>query len=62
MRQFRTLVGGKRKAEQLRATGAYYVIAPCANCRKQLKEIIEDHGLDMELFGLHDLILRAIEL
>ena len=61
MRGFRTLIGGKRKAEQLRATGAKYVIAPCANCKKQLKEVIEDHKLDIELIGLHDLILRAIE-
>jgi Fe-S oxidoreductase len=60
MRDFRTQIHGKRKAEQLRATGARYVIAPCANCKKQLKEVIEDHKLDMELIGLHDLILRAI--
>ena len=60
LRQFRTSIGGKRKAEQLRATGARYVIAPCANCKKALKEVIEDHHLDMELIGLHDLILRAI--
>jgi Fe-S oxidoreductase len=62
MRQFRTAIGGRRKAEQLRATGAHYVVAPCANCKKQLREVIEDHKLDMEVIGLHDLILRAIEL
>ena len=60
IRKFRTSIGGKRKAEQLRATGAKYVIAPCANCKKQIKEVIEDHKLDMELVGLHDLILKAI--
>jgi len=60
IRKFRTSIGGKRKAEQLRATGAKYVIAPCANCKKQVKEVIEDHKLDMELVGLHDLILKAI--
>lgn len=62
VRKFRTGVAGKRKAEQLRATGARYVIAPCANCKKQLKEVIEDHKLEMEVIGLHDLILRAIRL
>jgi Fe-S oxidoreductase len=62
VRKFRTTVAGKRKAEQLRATGARYVIAPCANCKKQLKEVIEDHKLEMEVIGLHDLILRAIRL
>src|SRR3990172_4278210 len=61
MRGFRTGIGGKRKAEQLRATGARYVIAPCANCKKQLNKVIKDHKIDIELIGLHDLILRAIE-
>jgi Fe-S oxidoreductase len=61
-RTFRTTIGGKRKAEQLRSTGAHYVVAPCANCKKQLREVIEDHELDMEVIGLHDLILRAIVL
>lgn len=61
IRKFRTAVGGKRKAEQLRATGADIVIAPCANCKKQLREIIQDHGLAMEVKGLHDLIFTAIE-
>jgi Fe-S oxidoreductase len=62
MRKFRTSVAGRRKAEQLRATGARYVVAPCANCKKQLKEVIEDHALDMEVIGMHDLILKAIRL
>ena len=62
LRKFRTGIGGKRKAEQLRATGARYVVAPCANCKKQLREVIEDHKLDMEVVGLHDLILKAIAL
>lgn len=61
IREFRTSVGGKRKADQLRATGADIVIAPCANCKKQLREIIEDHGLTMEVKGLHDLIFAAME-
>jgi Fe-S oxidoreductase len=63
IRSFRTGVGGKRKADQIRATGARYVVAPCANCKKQLREIVEDHELgDVEVVGLHDLILRAIEI
>jgi Fe-S oxidoreductase len=61
IRKFRTEVGGKRKAEQLRATGAEIVIAPCANCKKQLREIIQDYGLPMEVKGLHDLIFTALE-
>jgi len=63
IRDFRTGVGGRRKAEQIRDTGARYVVAPCANCKKQLREVVEDHGLEeVEVVGLHDLILRAIEI
>ena len=49
-----------QKAEQLAATGAKYVIAPCANCKKQLREVIEDHQIEMEVVGLHDLLYKAI--
>ena len=62
LRGFRTGLMGKRKAEQVRATGAKYLVAPCANCKKQLKEVCEDHGLDdVEVIGLHDLLLKAID-
>ncbi|MFO7693713.1 MAG: (Fe-S)-binding protein [Vicinamibacterales bacterium] len=62
LRPYRTGVTGAKKAEQLRATGAKFVVAPCANCKKQLRELCEDHGLDMQVVGLHDLIYRAIVL
>ncbi len=60
MRKFRTQIAGRRKFEQLRATGAEIVIAPCANCKKQLREIIQDYGLNMEVKGLHDIIFTAL--
>jgi Fe-S oxidoreductase len=63
IRPYRTGTGGKIKAEQIRATGARYLVAPCANCKKQLRELCEDNGLaDVEVVGLHDLIYKAIEL
>jgi len=62
IRAFRTGPLGTRKAEQIRATGAKYLVAPCANCKKQLREVCEDHGLDeVEVVGLHDLILKLID-
>jgi len=62
IRKYRTLITGKTKARQIRETGAKYVVAPCANCKKQLREVCEDHGLeDVEVVGLHDLLLKAIE-
>ncbi len=61
LRPYRTLVGGKAKAEQIRATGAKYCVAPCANCKKQLKELMEDQGIDCQIVGLHDLLYKAID-
>ncbi|RJP73259.1 MAG: (Fe-S)-binding protein [Candidatus Zixiibacteriota bacterium] len=60
IRPYRTIVGGRAKAEQIRATGAKYVVAPCANCKKQLRELVEDNGIDCEIVGLHDLLYKAI--
>ncbi len=62
IRSYRTGTLGAKKAEQLAATGAKYVVAPCANCKKQLRELITDNKLDMECVGLHDLIYKAIVL
>lgn len=61
IRKFRTGPMGRRKAEQIRATGAKYLVAPCANCKKQLREICEDHQLDVEVVGLHDLVLKVLD-
>jgi Fe-S oxidoreductase len=61
IRPFRTKVGGATKAEQIRRTGATLLVSPCANCKKQLAEVCEDHGLDhVKVVGLHDLVLEAI--
>lgn len=61
IRQFRTQIAGRKKREQLQATGAEIVIAPCANCKKQLREIAQDYGLNIEVKGLHDLIFTALK-
>ena len=60
IRPFRTAVGGRVKAEQIRATGAKICVAPCANCKKQLRELMEDTGIDCQIVGLHDLLYKAI--
>lgn len=62
IREFRTTKMGRKKADQIRETGAHYVVAPCANCKKQLNEVIEDNDLEgVEVIGLHDLLLRAMD-
>lgn len=60
LRPYRTTIAARKKAEQVEKTGAHYLIAPCANCKKQLREMIEDNKLDCEMVGLHDLIYKAI--
>jgi Fe-S oxidoreductase len=62
LRPYRTTAAGKVKAEQIRATGAKYIVAPCANCKKQLRELVEDQKIDAEVVGLHDLLYKAIVL
>lgn len=61
VRPYRTTVSGKLKADQIRATGAKFVVAPCANCKKQLRELMEDQKVDCEVVGLHDLLYKAID-
>ncbi|MFO8173344.1 MAG: (Fe-S)-binding protein [Longimicrobiales bacterium] len=62
LREFRTSIAGRRKAEQIRATDAEIVVSPCANCKKQLKELLEDNDLEhVQVKGVHDLLLEAID-
>ena len=60
IRPYRTAIAGRRKAMQIRDTGAKYCVAPCANCKKQLREVCEDNDVDCEIVGLHDLVYKAI--
>jgi Fe-S oxidoreductase len=59
---FRMKVAGKVKAEQIQASGAQIVATPCANCKKQLRELVDYYKLPVQIVGVHDLVLRAIEL
>ena len=60
IRQYRTAIGGKLKADQIRKSGCKILVAPCANCKKQLRELVEDQKIDCEVVGLHDLLYKAI--
>jgi Fe-S oxidoreductase len=60
--EFRMGVAGKTKAEQIQKTEAQIVATPCANCKKQLRELVDYHKLPVQIVGVHDLVLRAIEL
>lgn len=60
-KEFRMDISGKLKADQLKKSGADIVVSPCANCKKQISELIAHHGLNMQRSGLHDLVLKAIQ-
>jgi Fe-S oxidoreductase len=60
IRPYRTTVGGKLKADQIRKSGCDILVAPCANCKKQLRELVEDQKINCQVVGLHDLIYKAI--
>ncbi len=58
---FRMEVAGKTKARQIEASGAQIVATPCANCKKQLRELVDYYKLPVQIVGVHDLVLRAIQ-
>ncbi len=60
--EYRMTIAGKVKADQIRRTGAQIVATPCANCKKQLRELVEYYELPVQVVGIHDLVLRAIRL
>ena len=52
---------GRRKAEQIRKTGAEIVVAPCHNCRDQImKSLNKEYELNVETFYLWELLAEAI--
>ncbi len=59
---FRMEVTGKMKVDQIKRTGAKIVATSCANCKVELSHLIEKYELDMQWAGVHDLVLRALEL
>jgi Fe-S oxidoreductase len=62
LKPYRMQVAGLKKAEQIRATGADIVITPCANCKKQIGELISHYKLPTRHAGLHDLVFSAIKM
>ena len=62
LHDYRMTVAGELKARQLEETKADIVVAPCANCKKQLKELVAHYDLNCRVMGLHDLVFRAIEI
>jgi Fe-S oxidoreductase len=56
----RRVASGKRKAEQIRATGARIVATPCHNCADQLIEIAKRHRLGVEIQSVVELVYNSL--
>ena len=54
------LKSAKVKADQLRATGAKYVVTSCHNCEDGLNDLIKHYKLDMEVTQLVNLVAEAL--
>ena len=52
--------GGLPKVDQIKATGAEWVITACENCKTQLEDLNDHFELDVEIKGVIDLIADAL--
>lgn len=56
------MTAGKMKLEQVQATGANYLAAPCANCKRQLMHLMEHNDTGVKVGGVFDLFMKAVVL
>jgi Fe-S oxidoreductase len=56
----RRLDAGRPKAEQIRATGAKVVAAPCHNCIDQLSDLNKEYGLGVKVTTICELVAGAL--
>lgn len=56
----RRLAAGRIKADQIRATGARVVAAPCHNCVDQLSELSKEHALGVEVKTMCEIVADAL--
>jgi Fe-S oxidoreductase len=54
------LRSGMKKVEQIRATGATVLACPCENCRLQITDLNEKHGLGVRVAAVMDLVVEAM--
>lgn len=60
MYEFRMNVSGRKKIEQIKASGAKYVVAPCFNCLRQIEQLIDYHNVDAEVGTVFELFDKAV--
>lgn len=60
LEKFRLEVPAKVKAKQILESKAQVVCAPCANCKKMLREVVDYYKLPVSVVGIHDLMAKAL--
>lgn len=60
--EFRMNVSGLKKYQQIKATSAAYVAAPCFNCLRQIEQLMEYHNLDVSVGTVFELFDKAVVL
>ena len=56
----RRMEAGRVKAEQIRETGAKYVVTSCHNCFDQIKDLSKEYKLGVEVIQFKSLVTRAM--
>ena len=54
------MASGRIKAEQIRKTGAQYVIAPCHNCFDQISDLSEEYDLGVKVISFKEAIVELM--
>ena len=60
MYEFRMKVSGRKKYEQIAASGANYVVAPCFNCLRQIEQLMDYYNLDVSVGTVFELFDLAV--
>uniref|UniRef100_I2PXY7 Fe-S oxidoreductase n=1 Tax=Desulfovibrio sp. U5L TaxID=596152 RepID=I2PXY7_9BACT len=60
--EFRMKVAGRMKLEQITATGAALVAAPCFNCLRQIEQLMDYHETGVRVTTVFELFDRALRL
>jgi Fe-S oxidoreductase len=54
------MASGKLKADQIKATGAKKIIAPCHNCFDQINDLSEEYELGIKVLSLKEIIVESM--
>ena len=54
------MIAGRVKADQIRATGAKMVVAPCHNCLDQIRDLGEKYELAIRVVSIKELLRETM--